>query len=359
MAITSPHDSLQDLFQRSTSDPSRVAVSPEDISPFDEAADRRPRVLVVDDVVAILDMFREYFAEADFDLVFAPNGEEGIEQIRQKPFQVVVTDLRMQPVSGLEVVKFTKENYPDTEVIVLTGYASVESTLDAIRYHVFDYVEKPVNLEKFSRIIANALEKVRLSVENKRLVQMLQEQNVRLERRVREVTRELRDLSTHDALTGLYNYRYFTNALMAEVSRALRYGRALSLAMVDLDHFKKYNDTHGHQAGNEALVQLGDTLRRQTRENDICVRYGGEEFAIIFPETPKEAAALTVERIRGEMRSLQLSYENADGTKEALTLSAGISSCPIDARTDQALIEKADAALYQAKSEGRDRICLT
>jgi diguanylate cyclase (GGDEF)-like protein len=347
-----------------TIDPSAREVPPRasraaESLPLEGAADGKPRVLIVDDVAAILDMFREFFAEAEFELVLASNGAEGIEEIQKKPFTVVVTDLRMHPVSGLEVVKFTKENYPETEVIVLTGYASVESTIDAIHYHVFDYVEKPVNLEKFSRIVVNALEKARLSRENKRLLQMLHEQNVRLEHRVREVTRELRELSSRDALTGLHNYRYFSNTLMAEVSRALRYGRSLSLAMLDLDHFKKYNDTHGHQVGNEALVQVGHTLHEQTRENDICVRYGGEEFAILFPETTKAAAAVTVERIRNVIRGLGMEYENADGSKGTLTVSAGIACCPVDARTDQTLIEKADAALYRAKSEGRDRLCLS
>lgn len=318
----------------------------------------RQRVLIADDVAAILNMFQQYFAGGDFDLVLASSGEEAIEKLRAERFSVVVTDLRMSPGTGLEVIQFVKEHFPEVEVIVLTGYASVESTLDAIRYHVFDYVEKPVNLEKFSRILTNALEKARLAAENKRLLELLQEQNARLERRVREVTRELQELSTRDALTGLFNYRYFLTALAGEVSRTLRYGRAMSLAMLDLDHFKLYNDTHGHQAGNEALVQLGKTLRRQTRENDVCVRYGGEEFAIILPETGKEAAAAIVERIRGEIEELGLEYEAADGSRKRLTASAGVASCPTDAQTDQSLVQRADAALYRAKSLGRDQLCV-
>jgi two-component system chemotaxis family response regulator WspR len=322
-------------------------------------ADPRPRarVLFVDDVAAILEMFREYYTDADFIPDYSSSGEEAIDLIRKTRYTVVVTDLRMHPVSGLDVIKATKETCPETEVIVLTGYASVESTLDAIRYHVFDYVEKPVQLEKFSRILHNALEKARLTGENRRLMELLQEQNIRLERRVREVTRELQELSTRDALTGLFNFRYFTNVLVAEVSRAMRYGRDLTLAMLDIDFFKQYNDDHGHQGGNEALVRIGGVLRAQTRENDTCVRYGGEEFAVILPETGREEAEVIIERIRREVRALSLAYSTPDGEGDVLTLSAGIAACPAHARTDQALVRKADDALYRAKAAGRDRIC--
>jgi len=314
--------------------------------------------LFVDDVAAILEMFREYYAEADFDLVFASSGEEAIDLIAETLFTVVVTDLRMHPKSGLDVIRAAKERCSDTEVIVLTGYASVESTLDAIRYHVFDYVEKPVHLDKFSRILTNALDKARLTVENRRLLQLLQDQNTSLERRVREVTRELEELSTRDALTGLYNFRHFSGVLSSEVSRALRYGRSLTLVMLDIDHFKMYNDTHGHQKGNEALVRIASTLEAQTRENDVCVRYGGEEFAVILPEASQDVAARIAERIRGEVHGLGLIYERADGASGFLTLSAGIAVCPSHARSEQALVRQADTALYRAKTEGRDRVCI-
>ncbi len=348
-------------------DPGRPFISSPDVSRGDPLADSaspiqkgkvRNRVLVVDDNIPILEVFGNYFKNAEFDLVLSSSGEDAIDKVKEKPFQVVVTDLRMHPVSGLDVIKHVKTNCPDTEVIVLTGYASLESSIDAIRFDVFDYVEKPVNLEKFSRVIFNAFEKNRLTRENHRLIHLLNDQNRRLEVRVEEVTRELAELSVRDALTGLYNYRYFSTVIVAEVSRSLRYHRNLSLAMIDLDRFKEYNDSKGHQAGNDALVKVSQILREGTRGIDICVRYGGEEFAILSPETEKDDAVRVLERIAEAVRLQGLEFTRSDGEKGILTVSVGIAVCPTDARTDKELTSVADKALYRAKQEGRDRICL-
>jgi diguanylate cyclase (GGDEF)-like protein len=312
----------------------------------------------VDDSIPILEIFGNYFRNSEFELLLSSSGEDAIARVKEKPFDVVVTDLRMQPVSGIEVIKYVKTNYPDTEVIVLTGYASLESSIDAIRYDVFDYVEKPVNLEKFSRVIFNAFEKNRLTRENRRLIHLLNDHNRQLETRVEEVTRELAELSVRDALTGLYNYRYLSSVVVAEVSRSLRYHRNLSLAMIDLDRFKDYNDCKGHQAGNEALTKIAQVMREGTRGIDTCVRYGGEEFAILSPETEKEDAVRVLQRICDAIRQQKLEFARSDGQVGILTISAGVAVCPADARTDKDLIRAADRALYRAKKEGRDRICL-
>ena len=335
-----------------------IGVNPDTSDAIGGGSKARNRVLIVDDSTPILDIFGNYFRDAGFEMVLASSGGEAISRIDEKPFNVVVTDLRMNPVSGLDVIKHIKNNSPDTEVIVLTGYASLESTIDAIHYDVFDYVEKPVNLEKFSRVIFNALEKNWLTRENSRLIHLLNDHNKRLETRVAEVTRELAELSVRDALTGLYNYRYFSTVVVAEVSRSLRYHRNLSLAMIDLDRFKEFNDCKGHQAGNEALTRIAQLLRESTRENDICVRYGGEEFAILSPETEKEDAVHVLERICEAVRQQKLEFARADGATGILTVSAGVAVCPGDARTDKDLTRAADRALYRAKEEGRDRICV-
>ena len=168
-------------------------------------------------------------------------------------------------------------------------------------------------------------------------------------------SRELRKISITDPLTGLLNRRYFQERLTEEVDRASRHGHPLALIMMDIDHFKLYNDTNGHPAGDKALVLLGRVLRASIRAIDVVSRFGGEEFAIILPETRKREALEIGERIRKEVESLYFPGEETQPGGR-LTVSMGVAGYPEDARDIKALIQKADRALYVAKARGRNRI---
>ena len=318
----------------------------------------KDKILVVDDSQAMLQMMGDFLSGKGYDVTLKDNGNDAIQIIKETPFNVVVTDLKMEPVHGLEVVEATKRLSPDTEMIIITGYASLDSTLEAIRHHVFDYIEKPFKLEKIEFIIRNALIKNHLTIQNKKLLEQLNEQNVKLEKRVREVTKELEELSFRDGLTGLYNYRFFMKILNREVARAARYKHSLSLAMLDLDFFKHYNDCHGHQEGNTALVKLADVLQRSIREVDRVARYGGEEFAIILPETGSEKSLKIIDRIREEVGNLNLTFTHS-GEASKLSISGGIASYPDDADNVDDLIKMADEALYKSKSTGRNRLTVS
>jgi two-component system cell cycle response regulator len=159
-----------------------------------------------------------------------------------------------------------------------------------------------------------------------------------------------------DGLTGLYNHRYFQEQLEKEYSRARRFNLSLSLIMLDIDHFKRFNDKHGHQQGDVILKELARVTEQNVREIDLVARYGGEEFAIILPETPKHNVMVAAERIRTALEQHPFPHE-----PEPLhvTVSMGVSGYPddnIETRLD--LISKADLALYKAKREGRNRVCL-
>lgn len=161
-----------------------------------------------------------------------------------------------------------------------------------------------------------------------------------------------------DELTGLFNHRHLLQQLSSELSRTQRYGRALTLAMLDIDHFKQYNDTHGHLMGNEVLRTLGDLIRRNIRETDIAARYGGEEFSIIMPETNRTRGKLIAERLRKAIAD----YPFKNGKTQpggALNVSIGLAAYPENAASPHDLIEAADRALYRAKSTGRNRVCLS
>ncbi len=170
---------------------------------------------------------------------------------------------------------------------------------------------------------------------------------------------EIRKLAITDGLTGLYNYRYFQENLRNEIERCkrLKYG-GLSLLLMDIDHFKQFNDLYGHQKGDMVLERVGTLLNIYTRKTDVVARYGGEEFVVIAPGTPKENSLLLGERIRHAMSEKLFSQEEKvqTGITFPVTISIGVATFPNDASNQEELIKCADNALYSAKSAGRDRV---
>jgi diguanylate cyclase (GGDEF)-like protein len=165
-----------------------------------------------------------------------------------------------------------------------------------------------------------------------------------------------KELATIDGMTGLYNHRFFQEALGREVSRSQRYGAMVSLLYMDIDHFKLFNDKYGHQVGDEVLKIVARTIRRNLRDSDVPCRYGGEELVAILPDTPLEGAAAAGEKIRKAVESLRLPV-NDQSVK--ITISAGAAMYPLNATDKQTLIEAADGALYQAKQGGRNQVRLS
>jgi len=164
----------------------------------------------------------------------------------------------------------------------------------------------------------------------------------------------LRQQSIRDPLTGLFNRRYLEETLAIEIERARRNNVPFSIIMLDLDHFKRFNDTHGHEAGDAVLQALGSFLHRNVRGGDIACRYGGEEFTLVLPGTSLEIAQQRVEQLCEGIRVLNIDFKNQ--ILGPLTLSRGIATFPNHGDSGEMVLQAADAALYQAKSEGRDRV---
>jgi len=173
-------------------------------------------------------------------------------------------------------------------------------------------------------------------------------ENARLYERTRE-------LSYRDAVTGLFNRRFFQDTLAAEVGRSNRYNLPIALLMVDIDYFKAYNDTHGHLQGDAVLKGAATILLQNTRQADIVARYGGEELAIILPMTTKDAAVSVAEKLRREMENYPFSGAETQPAGR-LTISVGVSGLPEDGDSPDLLVGAADVALYRAKQKGRNRV---
>jgi len=165
----------------------------------------------------------------------------------------------------------------------------------------------------------------------------------------------VKNLSLTDEMTNLHNYRSFISRLKEEINRAKRNKSEISLVILDIDHFKNYNDTLGHQAGDEALREVGKVLRKTVRDEDIVSRYGGEEFCIIFPGIAKEGITNLCERIRIKIEKYKFYKEKVQPTGK-LTISLGGAAFPKDASDMHTLIQKADEALYRAKHLGRNQM---
>jgi diguanylate cyclase (GGDEF)-like protein len=164
-----------------------------------------------------------------------------------------------------------------------------------------------------------------------------------------------RRIAITDQLTGLFNFGYFRERLGEEVARADRYQRLLSLIIFDIDHFKRFNDTNGHPAGNEVLRSFAQILQNNARDVDIAARYGGEEMVVLLPEATRRDATRMAERIREEIAGTEFPGMSSQ-PEGKITLSAGVATYPVDAATADELVERADASLYSAKNTGRNKV---
>ena len=164
-----------------------------------------------------------------------------------------------------------------------------------------------------------------------------------------------RHIAITDQLTGLHNFGYFWDRLREEKARAERYQRLLSLIIVDIDHFKKYNDSHGHPAGNEVLKRIAEVLHAEAREVDIVARYGGEELVIVLPEATRRDATAMAARIRNRVWETHFEKMHTQPLGR-ISVSAGVATYPVDAYDESELVQRADESLYRAKEEGRNRV---
>lgn len=299
-------------------------------------------VLVVDDEQIIRELFYQVLTEQGHAVLVAKSGEEAIDMLKSQEFDVVLTDLRMESVDGIAVLRTAKRMDSTIEVIIVTGYTTLDSIVGAIREGAYDYLTKPSGLDRLTIAVEHALHKRQLTLERDQLVHDL--------RQASATRQELFELAIRDGLTSLYNYRYF----MQELERAVNL-YPLALVLFDADKFKSYNDAYGHLEGDNVLRAIADTIRTTMRQSDTAARYGGDEFVVILPETRKEQALAFAERCTALVHDR---YKETDHPNARITLSGGIAAFPEDARDVKEIIQYADGACYRAKQAGGNQVCV-
>ncbi len=292
------------------------------------------KILIVDDDAGIRNSMQEFMKGAGYNSFTASNAEEALELLKSDIVDVVIADIILIGMDGLELTDFIKQNY-DTDVIIMTGYSEKYSYEDAINKGASDLVFKPIHYKELML----------------RLKRVLKERHHTKERT--QMLKTLEKLAITDGLTKLYNSRHFYSQLEIEIGRCNRYGHSLALLLLDIDNFKKCNDTYGHLEGDKVLVRLGQIIKSCLRTMDSAYRYGGEEFTIILPETTGKEAKNVAQRISDAVESERFSPETREDF--SITISIGVTEYYKKEQLST-FIHRADKAMYKSKAKGRNRI---
>ncbi len=303
-------------------------------------------ILVVDDVPVNIQLLNTYLTAAGYEVESAADGKAAIRLVKEKRPDLILLDVMMPELDGFEVCKILKTD-PESKfipVIMVTALNELEDKIKGMDSGADDFLSKPFNkLELLAR--------VRSLLRIKFLHDELQAKVIELQ----QTKEELRQLAITDGLTELYNHRYFKEQLIQELSRAVRHDLNVSLIMIDIDHFKHYNDTNGHPAGDVVLRTVGRLLRDNIRNIDLAARYGGEEFALVLIETNKASARIVAEKIRVLVEREHFECEDKQPMGK-LTISTGVATFPDDGMEFDDLVATADKRLYRAKQAGRNKI---
>ena len=307
----------------------------------------RPRILIIDAEERFRRILSKLLESSGYDVTAKASGAHGLTAYLKAPFPLVITDVNIPDMTCVDLLQQIKRRNNHTEIIVMNNYASSNSAIAAMRAGAYDCIAKPF---KDKEVICNtsnrAMKKVRLEKQNQNLITMLKQHNSIL----KTSNAQLKQLATHDEMTGLLNHRYFQKRLKSEILRAKRYPKNISLLFIDLDYFKMYNDTNGHLAGDRLLKTLGALLRKSLRSTDIVARYGGDEFVVILLETPKSQARRIAAKLH--KRVADFPFAQSQGMPGGgITVSIGVATYPEDGTTSDTMPHHADQRLYDNKKK--------
>ncbi len=291
---------------------------------------KKHKVLVVDDSVVFRKQLSQMLSNLFFEVISVAHGEEALAMLDMHPnISLVLTDYNMPVMNGLELTYEIRKKYQKSEISILALSSNQDEEINALflKQGANDYIKKPFSKEEFSCRINNSIE----ALEN-----------------IQEVTNH----ANRDYLTGLYNRRYFYDAMSSYMETLEHSHEHFALAMIDIDNFKNINDTYGHDAGDRVIVTLSEILRTSTSHRDIVARFGGEEFCIVLKNINRYSAPEILERIKNEVAAFE--FEIAKKTKLHVTISVGATI--YEDGTLEESIASADLMLYQAKSQGKNQV---
>ena len=298
------------------------------------------KILIIEDELIFRRMVKKYLLEAGYEIVEAEDGLSAWELFQKEPFQLVITDWMMPGLDGPALVQNirTSGQKSYTYIIMLTAMDNKDNIVLGLESGADEYLTKPFNSRE---LIARVASGMRI---------------LRLEEELMQARIQMEALAMHDGLTGLLNRRAIEEYAEAEFNMAGRKKQAMSVILLDIDHFKNVNDRFGHKFGDVVLRQVAQTLKEDLRNYDRVGRWGGEEFLLILPDTELKDAFTVAERLRSKTAAVQISLEN--GETFSIHISLGTACTTGQFQSLAKLIDAADQALYQAKQTGRDRVCI-
>ncbi|MBI4384613.1 MAG: diguanylate cyclase [Nitrospinae bacterium] len=334
---------------------------------------RKRSLLLVDDEESIRASVSKDLRKAGYEVTVSDSGEDALKKYRETRFDVILTDLMMEGMDGIRLLKEAKQINPNAMVVILTGYGSMTTAIAAIEGGAFDYVLKPCQREELVVRLGRCIESLELQELVAQRTQELELANEELKRALekhRELEKSLREsrdqlaennkklqrLSSLDGLTGIANRRFFDEYIAREWGLAIRQGIPISMVFIDVDYFKLYNDTLGHQEGDDCLKKIANVITKcLKRPADLSARYGGEEFVALLPGTDESGAEKIAEEIRAAVSAQRISHKHPTG--DHVTVSLGVAAVvPQPGSPYASLIEAADVAMLKAKREGKDRV---
>ena len=301
-------------------------------------------ILIVEDESNSRYLLNTYLTNEGYKVKEARSGEEALKAVTEAVPSVIILDVLLPGLTGYEVCRRLKHSISTDfiPIILVTALRGDEERIQGIEAGADDFISKP-----FNRV--ELLTRIKSLLRIKGLHDALEQKIDELEK----ARTKLRKLAVTDGMTGLYNYRAFKGQLHLEISRSRRFGLPLSLLMMDIDHFKEYNDKYGHVNGDLVLRTFAKLLKDNIRDVDCLARYGGEEFVLILPGTDKRSARTASEKLRKLVAGNP--FPPRELNKGQVTISIGVASYPEDAKDESELVHLTDKALYRAKANGRNR----
>lgn len=297
------------------------------------------KILIAEDESINRRLVKKHLSDAGYETVEAEDGQAAWDLFQTEPFHFVITDWMMPRLDGPALIQNIRNSGQShyTYIILLTAMDETENVVRGLESGADDYLTKPLNGRE---LIARVSSGMRI---------------LKLEEQLTQAKKQMEVLAMHDGLTGVLNRRAIEEQAEAEFSIARRKERPLSIILLDIDHFKRVNDTHGHKMGDKVLQQVAGVLSESLRKYDRLGRWGGEEFLLILPDTDLQGAMIVAERLRIQTAETNIPLENSEPF--SVQISLGIATTNENFQTLAKFIDAADQALYKAKQSGRNRVC--